>query len=278
MRILGIHGVGNFRAAPSPDQAAAQLADIWASALSHSGPHEPRHAHDSREEVAVAYYADLLRRQGSQGPGNLDALDDFERDLVALWLDASGLPEATAAGRATAPLRQALAGLAKTRGLGRPATEWFVAICFREVGAYLRGPARQQVRSRVANALAVHRPTTVIAHSLGSIVAYETLWEHPELSVELLVTLGSPLALPHAVFPRLQPAPVDEKGQRPPGVACWVNLADPGDLVAIPPRGVQRCFNGVQEPRNQPIHAFDFHKAANYLASSQLRTLLQKYA
>ncbi|MFE2964136.1 hypothetical protein ACFXKC_10775 [Streptomyces sp. NPDC059340] len=277
MRILGIHGVGNFRVSQPPDAAAAHLADLWASALWRSEYREDGQAPEPREGVAVAYYADLLRRRGTQGRNDLDSLDEFERELVALWLDACGLPDAAAAGRATAPLRQALAWLARTRGLGQPATEWFVAVCFREVAAYLRGSARQQVRSRIADALAAHQPTVVIAHSLGSVVAYETLWEHPELSVDLLVTLGSPLALPHAVFPRLQPAPVDERGQRPPNVACWVNLADPGDLVAIPPQGISRCFEGVQEPSNQPIHAFDFHKAANYLASPQLRNLLQKY-
>ncbi|MFF4734196.1 serine peptidase [Streptomyces mirabilis] len=270
--------MGNFRAAQPPNQAAAQLADIWHGALSRGEPRKCGVAQKRREEVAVAYYADLLRRQGSQGSDDLDSLDDFERDLVALWLDACGLPDATAAGRATAPLRQALAWLARTRGLGQSATEWFVAVCFREVATYLRGPARQQVCSRVADALAAHQPTVVIAHSLGSVVAYETLWAHPELSVELLVTLGSPLALPYVIFPRLQPAPVDQKGQRPPNVVSWVNLADPGDLVALPPGGIKRCFDGAQEPENKPIHAFDFHKATNYLATSQLHNLLQKYA
>ncbi|MFE7032409.1 serine peptidase [Streptomyces sp. NPDC057621] len=227
-----------------------------------------------REEVVVAYYADLLSRRGSQGPDDLESLDEFERELVGLWLESCGLPEATAAGRSTAPLRQALAWLARSRGLGRPAVEWFVAVCFREVAAYLRDPVREQVRSRVAEALAKQRPTVVIAHSLGSVVAYETLWAHPELQVDLLVTLGSPLALPHAVFPRLQPAPVEKKGRRPPNVTRWVNIADPGDLVAIPPGGVRDGFLGVQELEGQPIHAFDFHKAVNYLATPQLRDVL----
>ncbi|WP_221362328.1 GPI inositol-deacylase [Streptomyces beigongshangae] len=224
--------------------------------------------------MAVVYYADLLRRGGSQGPDDLVSLDEFERELVGWWLEACGLPEATAAGRATWPLRQALTWLAKRRGLGQPAVEWFVAVCFREVAAYLRDPARQLVRSRVAEALAVQRPSVVIAHSLGSVVAYETLWAHPDVRVELLVTLGSPLALPHAVFPRLQPPPVGGKGGRPPNVARWVNLADPGDLVAIPPGGVREGFLGVQEPKGQPIHVFDFHKVVHYLATPQLREVL----
>ncbi|MEV5103011.1 hypothetical protein ACFQ7G_23640 [Streptomyces massasporeus] len=272
MRILGVHGVGNHRPDLTPEAASAALAGIWAAAL------------DTGHEVSTAYYADLLHHHGHRGrqggDEDLDSLDDFERELVAAWLEECGLPDATAAGRATAPLRQALAWLARTHGLGRPVTEWFVARFFREVATYLRTPARQEARDRVAGLMATHRPRVVLAHSLGSVVTYETLWENPSLHVELLVTLGSPLALPHAVFPRLQPAPVDERGGRPPGVGRWVNLADPGDIVALPPGGVERCFEGVdrEQPRTQPIHAFDFHKVVHYLAAPQLRDLLAPYA
>ena len=35
-----------------------------------------------------------------------------------------------------------------------------------------------------------------MAHSLGTVMAYEALHAHPDLHVYLLVTLGSPLALP----------------------------------------------------------------------------------
>ena len=37
-----------------------------------------------------------------------------------------------------------------------------------------------------------------MAHFLGTVVAYEALHVHPDLHVYLLVTLGSPLALPGA--------------------------------------------------------------------------------
>jgi hypothetical protein len=280
MRILGVHGVGNFRSGHSPEQAAELLARIWAKNLTPVPKATP--ALDGSLRVAVAYYADLLQRPGRQGEGDLDRLDDFESELVQAWVQAIRVPDAVAAGRATAPLRQVLAWLAKSRGLGRPATEWFVALFFREVAAYLRhvdGPARIAARRRVSAAIAAHRPRVVIAHSLGSVVTYEALWAHPQLTVDLLITLGSPLALPHAVFHRLQPAPVALRGSRPPGVSRWVNIADPGDLVALPPQGVERQFDGVDQdqPKTAPIHAFDFHKAANYLASPQLRTVLSRY-
>lgn len=277
--ILGVHGVGNHRPGQSPDEAAAALAAIWAKALGAGVPPTTPRGGTGRG-VAVAYYADLLRPPGRQGEDDLDSLDDAERELVATWLRQCGLPEATAAGRATAPLRQGLAWLARTRGLGRPATEWFVTRFFREVAAYLGTPARRLVRQRIAHAVSTHRPRVLIAHSLGSVAAYEALWENHSLRVELLITLGSPLALPHAVFPRLQPAPVGQRGARPPGVARWVNLADPGDLVALPPMGVERAFDGVDrtQPRARPIHAFDFHKVVNYLALPQVRALLEPEA
>ncbi|MEV6551489.1 hypothetical protein AB0M57_22635 [Streptomyces sp. NPDC051597] len=278
MRIVGVHGVGNLRPGLTPQQAAHVLAGIWTRALGHShgvGQRVPLPA------LSMAYYADLLQRPGRQGEGGFADLDPLELELVRAWLSAVGLPEGAPAGRATAPLRQALAWVAKSRGLGRPATEWFVATFFREVAAYLRhpdGPARTAARNRTAEMITTYKPRVVIAHSLGSVVAYEALWAHPQLKVELLVTLGSPLALPHAVFQRLQPQPVSLRGRRPPGVARWVNIADPGDLVALPPQGIERQFDGVdaQEPLEEAIHAFDFHKAANYLATPRLRTLLNR--
>jgi hypothetical protein len=53
---------------------------------------------------------------------------------------------------------------------------------------------------------------------VSSVVTYESLWVRPELQVDLLIALGSPLALPDIVFPNLHPAHEDGKGHRPPGV------------------------------------------------------------
>ncbi|MFD7290807.1 hypothetical protein [Streptomyces sp. NPDC059863] len=275
MHVVGVHGVGNYRPGYSPDQAGDVLAQIWAKAL---GPALPA-ASETTNGIVVAYYADLLQRSGRQGIGDLESLDDFELTLIEGWLQELGIPDAVAAGRATAPPRQALGWVARSHGLGRPIVEWFVATFFREVAAYLRhedGTTRIAARARVTDTIATHEPQVVIAHSLGSIVAYEALWAEPALTVDLLVTLGSPLALPHAVFHRLQPSPEAGRGSKPPGVRRWVNLADPGDLVAIPPGGLERQFDGVDitRPKTEPIHAFDFHKAVNYLATPELHALL----
>ena len=114
----------------------------------------------------------------------------------------------------------------------------------RELHTYLHDPGqRAQARHIVAEAIAEQRPDVVIAHSLGGLVAYEALWERPELSVDLLVTLGAPLGL-DAVFDRLAPAPADGRGQRPPGVRRWVNLAGTDDPLAVP-RDLTERFDGV---------------------------------
>ena len=39
------------------------------------------------------------------------------------------------------------------------------------------------------------KPNIVIAHSIGSVIAYNYLIQHPELKIQTLITLGSPLCL-----------------------------------------------------------------------------------
>lgn len=268
--LVGIHGVGQYRSGETADGARASLGATWRKHLSRG----PLGQLPASFDVEVAYYAHLLRPPGRQGgEGGLDDLEPDAELLLRAWLEEFDLPTSTSQGPATIPLRQAVAWIAGTRGLGRIATERFVATFFREVAAYVRtpdGPARVAARSAVAETIRRCHPRVVLAHSLGSVVTYETLWAHPELAVDLLVTLGSPLALPYAVFPRLVPAPVSDRGCRPPGVGKWVNLADVGDLVAIPPRGISRSFTDVDADEHAAIHAFDFHLAANYLASRRL--------
>ena len=60
----------------------------------------------------------------------------------------------------------------------------------------------------------------LIGHSLGSVVAYEYVCRYRPPSVELLVTLGSPLGIPKLVFDRLTPAPADGRGAWPGTVAA----------------------------------------------------------
>jgi pimeloyl-ACP methyl ester carboxylesterase len=129
-------------------------------------------------------------------------------------------------------VQRALKALSHSRffaGLAERALIGFI----KQVHRYFAEPQlRAQVIERVAREIG---PDTrlVVGHSLGSVVAYETLCAHPDWPVRALVTLGSPLGIRNLIFDRLQPAPVGEVGSWPGGVVAWTNVADRGDLVAL---------------------------------------------
>jgi hypothetical protein len=72
-------------------------------------------------------------------------------------------------------------------------------------------------------------PCVVVAHSLGSVVAYNVLRnDQSSLTVTLLATIGSPLGI---VAVRKQLAPLTY----PRPVKTWYNAFDPHDIVALNP-------------------------------------------
>lgn len=267
-RIVGVHGVGNYLGGVTSEAAAERLSGIWLESC-----------RDGKSmDLRVAYYADLLLPAGHQGViGTIDDLTEDAERLVRDWLVNFDVPGGMSQGLATWPLRQALGWLARRRCLPPRLVELFVARFFQEVASYLDTSCRSVVRDHVARTIRDHEPAVVLAHSLGSVVAYETLWAHPRIEVDLLVTLGSPLALPHAVFPRIAPAPENGRGGRPPGVTRWVNIADLGDLIALPPKGVSERFDGVAQDDHDVIGAFSFHAVTKYLSCARLATVLGEY-
>lgn len=272
--IVGVHGIGNYHhyaaASNSVDRATDVTSREWTRALGHglagSGIRPP---------VRVAYYAHLLHRGTQMGRDDVRFLDENEQDLLIDWIDQlapAGVPQ----GQRTARARSACEWL--TRHLGDQALS-FALKFVREASAYLQSDTRRRkVRDAVAEAIARDRPRVVIAHSLGTVVTYEALWEHCELSVDLLLTLGSPLAMPKVIFDRLHPSPVSGRGQRPPGVAAWANLADVGDIVAIPRDGLGPYFDGVTHDAPAiVIYKTAFHAVTRYLAAPETAALLTPY-
>ncbi|MFG3319742.1 serine peptidase [Streptomyces sp. NPDC048171] len=267
MKIVGIHGIGNYRPGESTETAARNLSAVWSRHLG--------------VEAEVVYFADLLREQGGQcdDASDLEDLTGAEektvRELLAAQPAVPG-PGRVPQGLLTAVLRDGIADLAESWACPEWLMEWFMVRFAKEVAAYQRrGPARDAVQQRLREALDRNRPDVLIAHSLGSVVAYETLHQDGTPLLPLWVTVGSPLALPKAVFDRLNPSPEGGRGSRPPRVARWANLADPGDPVAIPAKGVSRRFAGVDSDEQHVVHhGFKFHHAESYLKSACLADVL----
>ncbi|MFE5564823.1 serine peptidase [Amycolatopsis japonica] len=257
-----VHGIGNHHPGLPSADAAGRLARAWHTALT-DGLGES----SAETNLQVAYYAHHLHAHGRQGTAtDVDGLSPSELEILAALvaeIDTTTVRQ----GRLTLPARQAVAWLAQRGGIPEKVMSAFIAVFCREVHTYLgraTSPERHAARAEVADVIARHRPRIVIAHSLGSVVAYEALWSQPGLQIDLLLTLGSPLGIPSAVFERLVPAPVRARGNRPPGVKQWINFADPGDIVAIP-RWLGTRFDGIERDAESAIHLIDFHRVASYL-------------
>lgn len=256
--LVGVHGIRNysyFRRTGSGPAAAAAISDDWTAWLGGT-------------PIAVGYYAHHLHIGAEQGIDDVEALDDLAADLLIGWVEQLQPAVQVAEGSRTARARAAADWLTRRHGA---TARGFATAFVREVATYLKRPEgrrRLAAREEVANAIADGRDrerVVVVAHSLGSVVTYEALWAHPELKVDLFVTLGSPLGMRGVVFERLRPTPED-RGGRPPGVRRWINLSDIGDLVAVPRSGLRGSFDGVDVERtNLEIAPWDFHKVRNYL-------------
>jgi hypothetical protein len=105
-----------------------------------------------------------------------------------------------------------------------------------DLGAAVRAALRVKLETAWRDGEAV----LVFGHSLGSVIAYDTLWEltHEHGSkgeVSLLITLGSPLAT-HFVQRSVKGAKAIGATRYPHNIRRWVNLAARGDTTALQPR------------------------------------------
>jgi hypothetical protein len=139
-----------------------------------------------------------------------------------------------------------------------------------DADAYFFTNKKEPIRQRLRQALnAVARPTVVITHSLGTVIAYDVLSEQAFAGrmVPLLVTMGSPLG-----YTEIQDV-VTKPLQLPAPVRLWANFADPLDVVALDTsladefQGAPRIIDArVDNP------APNNHAACGYLTASRVRS------
>ncbi len=242
-RVVAVHGIGNTYSGPR------RMADDWVAALLDGVEFAGGAGLLGPEDVGCVFYGDVFRRPGralgdddiaTLGPE--DVSDGAEADLLEAWWRAAAEsdprvvpPGARTLGPVTG-VQAALAALAGSRFLAGT-TERFLIFWLRQVRAYFTRPElRAEIQERFGEAIG---PDTqvVVAHSLGSVVAYEALCAHPGWNVRGLVTLGSPLGIRNIIFDRLQPAPQRLAGSWravwPSPLTSWTNIADQADFVAL---------------------------------------------
>ena len=270
-RVVAVHGINNTYA------SRPQMAERWIPALRGGLDNAARDGlvatvELAERDVACAFYGDVFRPpgrflSGQTPPLTVDDVDDGpELDLLLAWWEAaaradSGVvaPDARTLG-VGASARAAMLALAGSRFLAR-VSERMLVWWLKQVTAYFTDEAvRSAAQERFAAAVEADT-RVVVAHSLGSVVAYEALCAHPDWPITDLVTLGSPIAVPHIVLHRLVP-PVGAW----PNVTRWVNITDSGDFVALQP--VLREVYGDQVRDIEISNGMGAHEVERYLSAA----------
>jgi hypothetical protein len=109
---------------------------------------------------------------------------------------------------------------------------------------------RRMLKIALRAATEGRHPVLLVAHSMGSVIAYDTLWEmsHSDQGhdrVDLLLTMGSPLGQRY-MQKRIKGHDSAGKARYPSNISRWQNLTAVGDLTAIDPR-LQNDFGGMLE-------------------------------
>jgi len=98
---------------------------------------------------------------------------------------------------------------------------------------------RRMLKVPLRAAVEAHRPVLLIAHSMGSVIAFDTLWEMTHngidhVDVDLFLTMGSPLGQNY-IQKRIKGHSASGRQRYPGNVRHWKNLSAVGDLTAIDP-------------------------------------------
>jgi hypothetical protein len=122
----------------------------------------------------------------------------------------------------------------------------------RRVRNAIKEKLKQQLRPLAGRGYAI----SIIAHSWGTVVAYESLLdlevELPTLKLNNLFTLGSPLWLVHLLLD-------DRSGRKPHNVSKWINIYAQGDVIGA---GLKPGFQVNQDsPVPDASHGKDAHNS-----------------
>ena len=299
-RLILIHGHGH-------KPPAGELENLWRSAISRGleRDHGRKLARLQNVQVSFVYYGDLTRglraRERSAADEHLDLADRYtalkelgERDSTKRFRSHyyHRMRGRSAAGKWLMHLCAPLA-----RGLRLD--DALIDRVSPELARYRRDAAfAEAVRARLLEslvpALEAREDILLLAHCMGSVVAYDCLWtlsrgpSPVDHRVRTLVTLGSPLAS-DAVRAGLLGADEPVERRYPENLANWFNIAAEDDYVCHDPT-VANDFApmiGRQKiSRLEDIGIFNFarrygrsnpHHALGYLIHPHTATLLAEW-
>ena len=278
--IAAIHGIGYQHLTCETEQPKwrAALAKGLAAALVDPG---------LARQLQFIGYGDLFlprgTRAGADPPYDAGDIEEgFETELLEERYTVARLtdPNLPKPGDRTRPpaiplsVQRMLDALSQSRTFAGIA-ERALVFDLKQVRRYMSEPStRSAIQDRVASSIPAGT-RFVIAHSLGTVVAYEAICAHPEWKIEGLITMGSPLGMHNLIFEKLLPAPKDGLGFWPASVTWWTNVADEGDIVAIGKR-LAGFFGPRVEDWIVDNGIAEVHGAEKYLATTAVGAALRR--
>jgi hypothetical protein len=155
-------------------------------------------------------------------------------------------------------------------------------------------PARKLIRQSLMKVLRKHQTKEImlIAHSMGSIVAYDVLAQlTPEIDIDTFVTIGSPLGLPvimsRIAMEQARTSSGNKKITAPENVRRnWCNFSDLHDKVTL-----NYNLGDDYEPNSRKVGAIDYivhnnykheskknpHKAYGYLRTPEVADIIHQF-
>ena len=269
--IIGIHGLSN-----KPEKS--QLKEWWKAAMLEG---LEKNAGISLSELPFesVYWADVTYPQHDPNPdayrtaepGALKRYDDGWLDIVKnKFRDIGG---------DTIDLAKKWFGMDKI-------AEEVLARKLPDLSKYYEDASvRNELRGRLKAAIKNNRSKRIMVagHSMGSIVAYDTLrllgQEDASLAIDHFVTIGSPLGMPHVKYKIAQEGPLV---RTPSIVKQWTNLADRRDPVAIDPQlagDYKANADGVRVKDDLVLNDWGgiHHKSYGYLRTPEFSDLLKTF-
>ena len=301
--IIGIHGLAN-----KPDDRT--LSDWWEASI-REGLNKNLGVHDADFDYVMVYWADLLYKS----PQHQDVAFDFDsqynsqpyvearhnalKEYTEGWLDSARAAASAIGGSALDSIRGYV-------GLDTVA-DWILGQKLKDLDFYY--DSDRQIRDRNAQMRRARdvlmdelmsallplkgRRLMLIAHSMGSIVAYDVLrnlgQRDSSFPVHQFVTIGSPLGMPHVKANIHGERSHADSPVRTPTVVTegWVNYADRGDPVAVDTHlrddftsnsvGVRVQDDLVVNDYVSPIGDKNSHKSYGYLRTPEISRLIKQF-
>jgi len=238
MKLIFVHGRDQQGKKPVALQGQWELA--WNEGLIAAGLHRP-----TPLDVIFPFYGDKLDAlvkatksplvAGVLAKGGSDTFEaEFRGNLIVEMAQNAGITDADI-------LRNGGAGVAEKGPLNwgwvqsilraldeLPGGETWIDLFTRDVYVYLTFQAAREQIDAIVNSSIPDEPCVVVAHSLGSVVAYNVLMKRANpTNVLALITVGSPLGMKTIQRYLTKPS------SYPTVIKSWFNGYDDADVVAL---------------------------------------------